>query len=172
MKAKHLVPAAVLALILAEPGCGDKASVPGPEEKAFLTGKIGGYDPGKVPLELSFAPSSPFVRVPLLLAEATTKEGFSLKARLPLRGIRRLDQVGGRTWTLEEGLLLTLPGEKEPRTLAEAKITVELLDPSPQRPRLRCRLEGALFAPDGKEEPFRLLLEGPPYILDGRLHPR
>ena len=170
MEAKRLVPALVWALILAEAGCGNKPSSRSAPEGAFLSGRIGDYDPGRVPLDLSFAPASPFVRVPLLLARASTKEGFRLEARLPLRGIRRLDQVPGRTWTLEEGLLLTLPKEKEPRTLAEARIQVEILDPHPRDLRLRCRIEGSLFSPSGREEPLRLVLEGPAYLLDGRIH--
>ncbi len=171
MRARQWIPAVFAALILAEAGCGDKKSTaPSRPEKAFLQGEIGKLSIGKLPLDLSFAPSSPFVRVPLLLARASRKDGFRLQARLPLRGIRKLRQVKGRQWTLEEGLLLTLPGEKEPRTLEEAKVRVELLDPSPDRPRIRCLLEGGLFAPSGKEEPFRLVLEGPLLLLDGRFH--
>ncbi len=171
MQARPLVPALLAAFILAEPGCGDKAPAPSPgPEKAFLLGKIGNFHARRVPLDLSFAPKSPFVRVPLLLAEAAAPGGFRLRARIPLRGIRRLDQVKGRTWPLEEGLLVTLPGEEEPRTLAQARIRVKILDPGPGSPRVRCLLEGTLFAPSGKEEPFHLVLEGPLYLLDGRFH--
>lgn len=171
MRARQLVPAAFAALILAETGCGNKepAAPPRPE-KAYLQGKIGKLILRKLPLDLSFAPSSPFVRVPLLLARASRPDGFRLQARLPLRGIRKLRQVEGREWTLEEGLLLTLPGEKEPRTLAEAKVQVKILEPSPDRPLVHCLLKGSLFAPSGKEEPFHLVMEGPLDLLDGQFH--
>ncbi len=163
--------ALLFALILAESGCGNKEDLPPPEAgPPVLRGRIGTYSLEEVPLKLSFAPASPFVRVPLLLAEASAPKGFRMKARLPLRGIRELRQVPGRTWTLEEGLLLTLPGEKEPRPLSELKVRMDLQSPPAGGPRVRCTLEGALFAPSGKEETFHLTLEGPLLILDGRFH--
>ena len=122
-----------------------------------------------IPINIFFAPKSPFIRIPLFILETKENSYPKIKARIPLKGIKNINDLSGEKLKVGSNLFIKTNKNKNEITIIDIGLFIEFIDNKDSLKRIKCVFtgEGSI---EGDIIPIYILAEGPLLILDGRFH--